>query len=227
MDDVPDAPRTATRPPFRRLAVVLAVWVAAAGGALLLASALDSPVGEGARDAAQPAVPGPIASPAEGQPDLPPLALVLHRPPPADVVSLPPLEQVSRLQDLAAATGEARRFVELGSVLQALGAAPGAQSAYRQALERDPQNVGARVGLALGKGATAGGTAQLQALARERPRDQLVAFNTGWLEIYRGRAEPARRALQRTIALGAGTRLGQLAARLLATLVNGAGGRNP
>ena len=34
-----------------------------AGGALLVAAALDSPVGEGSRDVAQPAVPGTVAEP--------------------------------------------------------------------------------------------------------------------------------------------------------------------
>ena len=54
-------------------------------------------------------------------------------------------------------------------------------------------------------------------LARENPDDQLVAFNQGWVEIYRRRAVPAERAWRRAVALGAETRLGQTAAALLET----------
>ena len=58
----PPAPRRGWMTP-RRLAVVLGVWAVAVGGALLLANALDSPVGEGARDEAQAVAPGAAAVP--------------------------------------------------------------------------------------------------------------------------------------------------------------------
>ena len=50
------------RPPRRWVAAVLGIWIVLAGGVILLAKALDSPVGAGARDEAQPAVPGPVAA---------------------------------------------------------------------------------------------------------------------------------------------------------------------
>jgi hypothetical protein len=63
--------------------------------------------------------------------------------------------------------------------------------------------------------------AGLDRLAREHPGDQLVAFNQGWVEIYRRRAAPAEQAWQRTVALGADTRLGRTAAALLQQLAGG------
>jgi hypothetical protein len=74
--------------------------------------------------------------------------------------------------------------------------------------------VGGRAGLAR---AAAG----LDRLAREDPGDQLVAFNQGWVEVYRRRAGPAAEAWQRTVALGADTRLGQTATALLQQLAGG------
>ena len=63
---VPDTPRPRSswlrRPPRRWVAGVLGIWIVLAGGVIVLAKALDSPVGAGARDQAQPAVPGPVAA---------------------------------------------------------------------------------------------------------------------------------------------------------------------
>jgi hypothetical protein len=66
-------------------------------------------------------------------------------------------------------------------------------------------------------------SAGLEALAREHPDSQLVAFNQGWVEIYRRRAGPAERAWRRTIALGEGTRLGRTALALLQQLEQSGG----
>ncbi|HEX2506943.1 MAG TPA: hypothetical protein VHK23_01390 [Miltoncostaeaceae bacterium] len=204
---------------------MLAVWALAVGAALLLADALDSPVGAGARDEAQAVAPGPVAVPggavAGGQ-GLPPLALVLDRPPPDGIGDLPPIRQASRLSELAQRDPDPRRLVELGSVLQLLGAPEDAARAYRAALAEAPGDVAARAGLAMLDGADGEGlaraTAGLAALAAEHPDDQLVAFNQGWVEIYRRRAGPAERAWRRTVALGADTRLGRTASALLAEL---------
>jgi hypothetical protein len=220
------------RIPPRRLAAVLGIWVVAAGGALLIADALDSPVGEGARDEAQPAAPGPVAVPQPSAADLPPLALVLDRPLPAGVAELPPARQVERLRRLAADDPTPRRLVELGSALQLARDRAGAARAYEQALRLAPGDVAARAGLATvaggaGDAGLARASAQLSALARAHPRSQLVAFNQGWVEIYRRRAAPARAAWQRTVALGATTRLGNTATALLEALETGGSGRRP
>lgn len=217
---------------------MLGVWVVVAGGTLLVAGALDSPVGEGARDEAQavaPEVGATSTAPtttdgAAGR--LPPLALVLDHALPESLTSLAPAKQLETLRTQGIATKDPERFVELGSLLQLLGDGASAEFSYRSALKFDPQNVGAKVGLALVVGAT-GETGLVQAarslqeLATANPRSQLVAFNQGWVEIYRRRGATARTAWQRTIALGPSTRLGRTATALLETLENGAGGRNP
>ena len=231
---MPDAPRTTSRRiPPARLAIILGIWVLLAGGALLIANALDDPVGAGARDEAQPAVPGVPVDPATASGSLPPLALVLDRPLPNVVADLKaPIRQAAVLQTLAKETAQPRRYVELGSVLQLLGDGAGARSAYETALALDPANGAAKTGLALvgaanGGAAQATGAARLQALAAGNPRSPLVTFNQGWLAIYRRKAGPARAAWTRTVALGEDTRLGRTAAALLASLENGASGRNP
>jgi hypothetical protein len=204
---------------------VIAVWALAVGAALLLADALDSPVGEGARDEAQAVAPGPVAVPGgalAGGEGLPPLALVLDRPLPEGIADLPPIRQATRLSELARSDPDPRRLVELGSVLQLLGDPEDAARAYRAAAARAPADVAARAGLAMVEGTGGEGLARaaagLAALAREHPDDQLVAFNQGWVEIYRRRAGPAERAWRQTVALGEGTRLGRTATALLREL---------
>jgi len=223
---------------MRRLAVVLGIWVVAAGGALLVANALDSPVGEGARDEAQPAAIGPVATPEPGAPgaqasgELPPLALVLDRPMPAGISALAPADQLERLRARAADDPAPRRLVELGAALQLAGDPDGARAAFEDALALSPGDVAARTGLAMASGAAgvdglARTSAELARLAGAHPRSQLVAFNQGWVEIYRRRADAARAAWRRAVALGARTRLGATATALLEALETGGSGRNP
>lgn len=212
----------AGRPPWRRLALVLGVWIALAGGALLVANALDSPSGESARDEAQPAAPGPVAT-TNAAADLPPFAMVLDHRLPAAVAGLAPARQAERLRGLAMSTRNPVRFVELGSVLQVLGDTASAEFSYRSALKFDPGNMAAQVGLAVinaGNGADGltDAARRLGALAATHPRSQLVRFNQAWVAIYRGRADTAQAELRRTAALGPDTRLGRTATALLAAL---------
>jgi hypothetical protein len=224
----PPAPRRWHLSP-RRLALVLGVWAVAVGAALLIANALDSPTGAGARDEAQAVAPGEVAVPGQGP--AVPLALVLDRPLPDGVEGLPPIRRAARLGELARSDPDPRRLVELGSALQLLGRPEAAAGAYRAALERAPDDLAARTGLAMvGGAAGAAGLArasdELRALARRHPGSQLVAFNEGWVEIYRSRAAPAERAWRRAVALGEGTRLGRTAAALLRELER-RGGASP
>lgn len=230
-DATASGPRGGGLPPVRRLAAAVAVALALAAGALGLARALDDPVGSGAADVARPvagevAVPNAALTPAGG---LPPLALVLGEPLPPEIRGLPPAEQVAALQ--SSAQGEARSpgaLVQLGALLQGLGQAAPAEAAYRAALRRDPDNTPAIVGLAMVEGAEdpeglARAARILRTLSRERPESQLVAFNEGWLAVYRGDAAVARRAWTRAVALDARSRLGEAAATFLAALERGPG----
>jgi tetratricopeptide (TPR) repeat protein len=214
------------RPPRRWVAAVLGIWIVVAGGAILMAKALDSPVGAGARDEAQPAVPGPVAAldtdpGASGETFLalfPPDAL------PADIAALPKAERAARLRALVAAgSGGAPTRVALGAALQEQGDGAGAARAYRDALRMAPDDLPARVGLAMVLGAQpppgpARAAARLATLASENPGSQVVLFNRGLLAVSRGRAGEARQDWNETVAADPASRLGILAARALEAL---------
>jgi hypothetical protein len=245
------------RIPPRRLAALAGVWLALTGGALLVAGALDQPVGAGERDRAQPAAVaasdaaasrvtegaqtdgtagggaatgapagGSAAGGAPARADavqLPPFAMVLDHKLPAGVAGLNPAGQAEQLRQRAMATNDPVTLVELGSVLQVLGDAQSAEFAYRSALEADPGSLAARVGLALvpatgDRAGLAAAAGSLRRLAAAHPRSQLVAFNQGWVALYAGEVPAARAALRRTVALGAGTRLGRSAGTLLTAM---------
>jgi hypothetical protein len=227
---VPDIPRPRSswlrRPPRRWVAAVLGIWIVLAGGVILLARALDSPVGAGARDEAQPAVPGPVAAldtnpSASGETFL---ALFPADALPADIAALPKAERAARLHALVGAgAGGASVRVALGSALQEQGDGAGAARAYRDALRVAPGDLSARVGLAMVLGAQAPpgparAAARLATLASANPGSQVVLFNQGLLAISRGQAGEARQDWNRTVAAGATTRLGILAARALEAL---------
>lgn len=212
----------------RRLAIIAAIWVGVGGAALLMARALDHPVGAGARDAAQPAAVGAIADPTAGPSGLPPLALVLEDPVPADLSRLSARDAAVRLRDrVLAGGGSAAQWVQLGALLQAEGRAPMARLAFQQALRIAPGDIAARAGLAMADGPTARAARELGALAAENPRSQLVRFNQGWLAAYRRRAADARAAWRAAMALAPRTRLGRSARTLLAALGTAGSGRKP
>lgn len=216
------------RLPPRWVAAVLAAWILAAGGVILLARALDSPVGAGARDEAQPAVPGPVAAldsdPGSGQGTF--LALFPADALPAEIAALPKDQRAARLRALiAGGAGGASVRVALGAALQEQGDGAGAQAAYREALRLAPGDLSAQVGLALVLGnqappGPARAAARLAGLASANPGSQVVLFNQGLLAVSRGRAGEAREAWSRTVAAGRTTRLGLLAARALTALAS-------
>jgi tetratricopeptide (TPR) repeat protein len=225
--DPPNRPAGAlARIGARRLAVVLAIWIVAAGGAVLVAMGLDDPVGQGARDVAQP-VAGDVVLPDPGRPEgLPPLVLVLDRPLPKEIVDLPPAEQVTTLRQELALTASPRRAVELAAVLGGLGQTAAAATAYGDALTLDPDYLPALVGRILNDAARGDAAAKrraaddLAALEARNPRSQLVAFNRAWLAVYRRDPETARAAWTRAVALGPRTDLGITARRLLDALLD-------
>lgn len=230
----------ARSPRFRRILVVLGVWVVLTGIAIAWAAALDDPVGAGARDEAQPAAVGQIADPAStGASDvsapqgLPPLALVVDTPLPADLAGLETRDAAVKLRDqVLSSGGTAEQWVLLGSLLQQLDRGPMAAASYQTALQMKPDDIDAQVGLALVEGATGAegadrAAAELQRLQTAHPQSQVVAFNQGWLAAYQRQVAVARAAWQRTVALEPGSRLGQTASTLLDALENGLAGRNP
>lgn len=196
-------------------------------GAVIGARALDEPVGAGGVD--RPAMPDGVATAPATAPSaeqaLPPLALVNDEPPPGTIGQLPLERQRELLTDLTERPGApARRFVELGSVAQALEDAPGARRAFTEARRREPGNLGAQVGLilipAMGRQPTrlTAAAARLQTLSAANPDSQVVSFNLGWVQIYRSRPQQARRALERTAAISDTTPLGLTATTLLDAL---------
>ena len=229
------APAPAPPPSRSRLWTILAVWVLVVGGALLAAAALDQPVGSGERDAAQPAAPGAVAGEAEEgglAEGLPPLTLILDRPLPGDIGDLAPIRQAARLEALAQRTGEARRYTELGTVLQTLGDDVGATAAYRSALRAGGDDLAADAGLALleatrGADGPERAAARLAAMADANPGSTIVSFNQGWLAVYRRDADLAREAWERTIALDPDGRLARVSRALIASLAESPSGRNP
>ncbi len=162
---------------------------------------------------------------------LPPLALVTERPAPADIEGLPPDEQVQRLTARAEGAADPTAWVDLGVLQQQLGALDGAAAAYRAALDIEPGHLPALVGLAMSQGAGDAGLAaaaeELGRLAAAHPDSALVAMNQGWIELYRGRPEAMRAALERAVALGGDSRLGRIARALVDALDQGALGARP
>jgi hypothetical protein len=212
--------------------MLIGVWAVVAGAAILIAHALDDPVGAGARDKAQPAALGTVAGQDGAAATLPPFTMVLDHQLPADVAGLAPAQQAEELRTRAMATGDPVTLVELGSVMQVLGDAQSAEFSYRSALERDPQSVAAQVGLALVPGTSGAdgldvAARRLEQVAAAHPDDQLVTFNRAWLELYRGNAEPAAVALRRTVALDPTSRLGRAARALLAAAARARAAQGP
>jgi cytochrome c-type biogenesis protein CcmH/NrfG len=223
----------------RRLAVALAIGLAAGGGALGLGTILDDPANRSAEDVAQPIIVGAVAgqpiAPATGTAtdpgaSLPPIAPVLDRPAPNGISGLEPSVQVARLREIIAqADASPRRWVELGSAYQALGDASAAEKAYREAARRDPRDLAPRVGLAMvtgsrGPAGLRAAAATLGRLAERHPDNQLVVFNQGWLALYQRDVPTVLRTWRRAVTLAPKTLLGRTAAGLLRQInANGAG----
>ena len=218
---------------------MLAVWVVAAGGALLVANALDSPVGEGARDEAQAVAPGPSAVPgtgsqAGGATGLQPLALFLDDPLAEDIAGLPPIRRPARLAELRPERpGPAPpRRARLGAA--ARSATPrgrGPCTGRRCVATRT--SVAAQAGLAMVEGAGGGAAAwpgprrAWRGSPAENPQDQLVAFNQGIVEVYRQRPARVAAAWIRALQIDRDTYLGRAAVEGLNQLRQQAAGGTP
>lgn len=211
-DSQPVAAPAATRAPSgrlsrRSLAIIGAVWIAVAGGALGIAAALDK----------EPQKPVTLtAAPPQG---LPVLRLYLERGLPPEVAKLKTgAAQAARLQQLATAKNDPGLWVDLAAFALRVGDLNFAQAAFQQALTIDPNRLDAKVGLLMVDGATGskglGRAAKgLAALETANPTSQMAAFNSGMVGIYRGDRAAARAAFGRAVSLGRATALGKLAQR--------------
>ena len=227
-------------PDWRRLGIVGALGVALAALAVGVASLLDDPAGAGQRDVAQPIVAGPVVGldgsttttgPAvsPGEIALPPFAMVLERPLPEGLSEIPPARALARLERWiaerrperrAAERREPRRLVEQAVGYQRAARTADAERTLQEALRLGPDYLPARIGLALNAGASgpqglARAQQALDALARSRPRSQLVHFNRAWTALYRRDAAVAFPALETTVRLDPDSYLGVVAERLL------------
>lgn len=233
----PAAGRTTTRrralrlPPRRKLVAALAVWAVLVAAALGLATRLDQPVGSGALDPSQPIIAGPVVDPGfdSGQArELPPLALVLDRPFPAEIADLPLGEQIQRLTQSAQSERTAIAWVRVGVAQQGADDGPAAERSYRLALEIEPDFLPGRLGLVMVQAAQSPqdlvrARLALDALARRQPRSQLIAFNQGWLAVYSRDGGAAVDAWTRTAEIDPGSFLGDAATRLVDAIGTGGG----
>lgn len=207
-------------------------WAVAALVAIFGARALDSPVGAGPIDEAQPIQVGAIVEPGAeltGRPsELPPLSLVLNDLPPPQVVNLMREERVAALEGLAT-DDDAELLLHLGAAYQSLGDGRSAADAYRRAAAADPDSSAPRVGLlmvdaASGSEGRARATAELAALADARPEDQVVTFNRGWLAVYERDTAVALEAWEQTRRTNARSPLGLAAGQLVSEIRRGIDG---
>ncbi len=189
-------------------------------GATAVAARLDTPVQSGPKDAA-PIIAGPVIIAEDevfGAKGLPPFALVLERPAPEDLATLPTSRRLTALR--ARSGDDPTILVQLGAAEQAAGSQTAALRAYERALAARPDDVAAQIGVAFTK-ASAGGTAAgeaallMQRLAEERPSNQLVAFNRGWLAAYRRDATTALLAWRQALEIDPSTSLGSTARGLI------------
>ncbi|MCU0307296.1 MAG: hypothetical protein MUE51_05905 [Thermoleophilia bacterium] len=231
----PPPPR-AGRPRAKALALVAVAGLAAGALALGGATLLDEPVGQSAADPSQPIVVGPIVAPGQeltgGPEELPPISLILDRPVEAAVARLTPAQQVEVLAERARARGTAAAWVQAGAAAQRLGDQALAADHYRRALAIAPDDLAARAGLLIARAAAEPdgldrAAAGLARLARGAPRSQLLAFNEGWVDVYRRDGRGAIAAWRRTITLGPNTALGRTARNLLVTIARQEGNTRP
>jgi cytochrome c-type biogenesis protein CcmH/NrfG len=152
---------------------------------------------------------------------LPQLAIVLNR---TDAVSqMPASNQVVALQSEIATHPTAERYLDLGQAEMSLADQGAAVSAFSHAAQLAPNAPEPLVGLAM-TAAMSGGAglqtanAELQTLQSRFPTNQVVAFNLGWLALYRRDAATVKTAWRRTVQLGKQTPLGIAATVLLAQI---------
>jgi len=200
-----------------RFFVVIGTAAVVAVAAILVAVAVSGPSGSGSSTATTS---GSSASPTQAQ--LPQLSIVLNR---TDAIAqMAASNQVVALQAEIASKPTADRYLDLGQVEMSLADRQAAVAAFAHAAQLAPNSPEPLVGLAMTEAmdGTATGlataNAQLQTLETRFPDNQVVAFNLGWLALYRRDTATVKSAWARTIQLGKQTPLGITATVLLAQI---------
>ena len=136
---------------------------------------------------------------------------------PADVLALPPAQQLAALER-AAASGGARAKLLYGVALQRLGRPRSAERVFAAAARLAPGDAEAQVAVAVGrftKDSPSVAFAQLGPLARRFPGEPTVRFHLGVLLLWTGRIEEAKRQLELAGKTGSGGPLASEAERYL------------
>ncbi|HSJ93447.1 MAG TPA: hypothetical protein VK896_05365, partial [Gaiellaceae bacterium] len=139
---------------------------------------------------------------------------------PAEIVRLPPAEQLEALRGRAA-RGGAREWLLYGVGLQRVGRPVSASEAFDRAAQQAPGDAEAQVASAVGrfdKDAPEVAFGRLGPLSRRFPEEPTVRFHLGVLLLWTGRIEEAERQLRLASRTQPGSPLAREAARYLRTI---------
>ncbi len=139
---------------------------------------------------------------------------------PPRLARLPLDEQLAALRRRAA-RGGAAAWMEYGAELQRVGRPLSARMAFDRAVALAPGAVTARVAAAVSrfeKDNPAAAFSRLGPLAREHPRSAVVRFHLGYLLLWLGDLDEAKRQLRLGAEVGGAGVYGRTARRLLAAL---------
>ena len=200
-----------------RFFVVIGTAAVVAVAAILVAVAVSGSSSSGSSTSTTPA-----NSPPATAAKLPQLAIVLNR---TDAISqMAASNQAVALQSEIASKPTASRYLDLGQVEMSLADPQAAASAFAHAAQLAPSTPEPLVGLAMitaMSGTSADmqtANAELLGLQSRFPDSQVVAFNLGWLALYRRDPATVKAAWAHAIQLGKQTPLGIAATVLLAQI---------
>jgi cytochrome c-type biogenesis protein CcmH/NrfG len=198
-----------------RFMAVMGAAAVVAVSAVLVAVALSGTTSSGVRASTSTGT----STASGGQ--LPQLAIVLNR---TDAISqMAASNQVVALQAEIASHPTAARYLDLGQAEMSVADQRAAVNAFSRAAQLAPNTPEPLVGLAMAEGMSGGASletanAQLQTLQSRFPDNQVVAFNLGWLALYRRDPATVTTAWKRAVQLGKQTPLGVAATVLLAQI---------
>jgi len=200
-----------------RFFVVIGTAAVVAVVAILVAVAVSGSSGSGSSTSTTSGTSAPAAAA-----KLPQLAIVLNR---TDAVSqMAASSQVVALQSEIASNPTTSRYLDLGQVEMSLADPQAAGNAFAHAAQLSPTAPEPLVGLAMipaMSGTSAGlqtANAELLGLQSRFPDSQVVAFNLGWLALYRRDPATVKAAWEHAVQLGKQTPLGIAATVLLAQI---------